>query len=113
MTSIYLINNELGWSFGDFLASDELKVYRNVFVTDSISQRSYFIKSFFGGMFIIICMTGLGQDMMQKSLKKCKKKKMVLFSIVLTLVTFLFLLLRVLLYIYAKQENIAKPIMNN
>ena len=38
---------------------------------------------------------------------------MVLFSIVLTLVTFLFLLLRVLLYIYAKQENIAKPIMNN
>ena len=80
MTSIYLINNELGWSFGDFLASDELKVYRNVFVTDSISQRSYFIKSFFGGMFIIICMTGLGQDMMQKnltckSLKDVKKKK--------------------------------------
>ena len=38
---------------------------------------------------------------------------MVLFSIVLKLVTFLFLLLQVLLYIYAKQENIAKPIMNN
>jgi len=66
--SIYFINDSLGWSFADFLASNELKEYSKVFVTDSFLERSHFIKSFIGGMFITICMTGLDQDMMQKIL---------------------------------------------
>lgn len=114
--SIYFINDSLGWSFTDFLASNELKEYSKVFVTDSFLERSHFIKSFIGGMFITICMTGLDQDMMQKNLT-CKslkdaQKNMVSFSIVLVGVTFLFMLLGALLFIYAEKHNIAIPLMD-
>ena len=114
--SIYFINKELGWSFTEFLASEELKSYSKVLVTDSFLDRSYFIKSFLGGMFITICMTGLDQDMMQKNLT-CKtlkdaQKNMVSFSFVLVGVTFLFMLLGALLFIYANKNNIAIPLMD-
>jgi len=114
--SIYFINESLGWSFGEFIASSELKEYSKVFVTDSFLERSHFLKSFVGGMFITICMTGLDQDMMQKNLT-CKslkdaQKNMVSFSIVLVIVTFLFMLLGALLYIYANEHNIAMPLMD-
>lgn len=114
--SIYFINESLGWSFSEFLASNELKEYSKVFVTDSFLERSHFIKSFVGGMFITICMTGLDQDMMQKNLT-CKslkdaQKNMVSFSIVLVIVTFLFMLLGALLYIYANEHSITMPLMD-
>jgi Na+/proline symporter len=114
--SIYFINQELGWSFSEFLASNDLKEYSKVLVTDSFLERSHFVKSFLGGMFITICMTGLDQDMMQKNLT-CKtlkdaQKNMVSFSFVLVGVTFLFMLLGALLFIYAKQNNIAIPLMD-
>ena len=114
--SIYFITDQLGWSFSEFLVSDELNQYRSIFRTDSILARDHFLKSFFGGMFITICMTGLDQDMMQKNLT-CKslkdaQKNMLWFSIVLTLVTFLFLLLGALLFIYAERFGIALPLMD-
>ena len=114
--SIYFINENLGWTFGEFLASSELKQFSDVFVTDSFLERGHFIKSFVGGMFITICMTGLDQDMMQKNLT-CKslkdaQKNMISFSVVLVIVTFLFMLLGALLYIYANKNNIAMPLMD-
>ena len=114
--SIYMITNVLGWSFTEFLSSDELKQYSTIFKTESIVNKDHFLKSFFGGMFITICMTGLDQDMMQKNLS-CKtlkdaQKNMFWFSLILTLVTFLFLLLGALLFIYAKRFDIALPLMD-
>ena len=114
--SIYFITDSLGWTFSEFLASEELKSYGTVFNTDSILDKNYFLKSFFGGVFITICMTGLDQDMMQKNLS-CKslkdaQKNMLSFSLVLTLVTFLFLLLGALLFIYAKRNNIEMPLLD-
>ena len=114
--SIYMITNVLGWSFTEFLSSDELKQYSTIFKTETITTKDHFLKSFFGGMFITICMTGLDQDMMQKNLS-CKtlkdaQKNMFWFSLILTLVTFLFLLLGALLFIYAKRFDIALPLMD-
>jgi len=114
--SIFFINKELGWSFSEFLKSDDLKDYSKFLVTDSFLERSHFIKSFVGGMFITICMTGLDQDMMQKNLT-CKtlkdaQKNMVSFSFVLGIVTFLFMFLGALLFIYAETNNIAIPLMD-
>jgi len=114
--SIYFINDSLGWSFSEFLASSELKAYSKILVTDSFLERSHLIKSFVGGMFITICMTGLDQDMMQKNLT-CKtlkdaQKNMISFSLVLVGVTFLFMLLGALLFIYAEKHNIAIPLMD-
>ncbi|PWL37318.1 sodium:solute symporter [Flagellimonas aquimarina] len=114
--SIVLINRELDWSFGEFLASEELIPYNKFLFTDSFLERNHFIKSFIGGMFITICMTGLDQDMMQKNLT-CKslkdaQKNMVSFSLVLVGVTFLFMLLGALLFIYAGKNGISIPLMD-
>ena len=114
--SIILINRELDWTFGEFLASEELKQYNKIFFTEDFLARNHFIKSFIGGMFVTICMTGLDQDMMQKNLT-CKnlkdaQKNMVSFSFVLVGVTFLFMLLGALLFMYAGQNNIAMPLMD-
>lgn len=114
--SIAYIDQALDWSFFDFLQSKELSQYNEIFVTDSFLSRSYFLKSFIGGAFITICMTGLDQDMMQKNLS-CKnladaQKNMIVFSVVLVIVTGLFMLLGALLFIYAKKEGIAIPLMD-
>ena len=114
--SIYMITYAMGWSFTEFLNSDELKQYSTVFKTESILAKDHFFKSFFGGMFITICMTGLDQDMMQKNLTcrtlKDAQKNMLLFSLVLTLVTFLFLLLGALLFIYADRFGVKLPLLD-
>ncbi|WP_086477439.1 sodium:solute symporter [Arenibacter amylolyticus] len=114
--SIYQINQELNWSFTEFFASEELKKYNTIFFTDDFFSRVHFIKSFIGGMFIAICMTGLDQDMMQKNLT-CKslkdaQKNVVSFSLVLIVVNFAFLLLGALLFIYAGRFDIGIPMLD-
>jgi len=114
--SIYFINDKLDWSLSEFLASDELKEYNTIIFSDDFFARGHFIKSFLGGIFITICMTGLDQDMMQKNLT-CKslkdaQKNVVSFSIVLVIVNFVFLLLGALLFIYAARFDIAIPLMD-
>jgi len=116
LLSIIYINQALDWSFFDFLVSSELSKFSDVIVTDSLLNRNHFLKSFLGGAFVTICMTGLDQDMMQKNLScrnlKDAQKNMVVFSIVLVVVTGLFMLLGALLYIYAGREGIAIPMMD-
>ncbi|MGB2476148.1 MAG: sodium:solute symporter [Flavobacteriaceae bacterium] len=114
--SITYINRALGWNWTEFMTSIEFQKYNSVFVTNSFLERSHVLKSFIGGAFITICMTGLDQDMMQKNLS-CRNLKdaqlnMVVFSIVLVIVTGLFMLLGALLFIYAKKQGIALPLMD-
>ena len=115
LLSIFYINKDLGWSLFDFFNSAEFEKYNNIFVTDSFLKRNYFLKSFLGGVFITICMTGLDQDMMQKNLS-CKslkdaQKNMIVFSIVLVIVTFLFMVLGALLYTYGLKQGISIPLL--
>ena len=114
--SIMYINKELGWSMMDFLKSAEFEQYNSVLVTDSFLARNHFFKSFIGGIFITICMTGMDQDMMQKNLScrnlKDAQKNMIVFSLVLVVVTGLFMLLGALLFIYAGKEGIPLPLMD-
>jgi Na+/proline symporter len=114
--AIYYINEHIGWSFSEFMASEELKSYSKVFFFDNFLDSNHFVKSFIGGMFITICMTGLDQDMMQKNLT-CKnlkeaQKNMISFSFVLLIVTFVFILLGALLFIYAGKFGIATPVVD-
>ncbi len=114
--SIYFILEQLDWSFMEFLASDEFKQYNKILFVDDFMDKNHLIKSFLGGMFVTICMTGLDQDMMQKNLTcktlKDSQKNMVSFSIVLVIVTFVFMLLGALLFIYAEKFQIAIPLMD-
>ncbi len=114
--SIHFILDQLNWSFGEFLGSTELKQYSRVIFLDDFTDSKHLLKSFLGGMFVTICMTGLDQDMMQKNLT-CKtlkdaQKNMVSFSVVLVMVTFIFMLLGSLLFIYANKYDIALPLMD-
>jgi len=68
------------------------------------TEKQYFFKQFFGGMFIAITMTGLDQDMMQKNLT-CRtladsQRNMFWFSLSLLPVNLLFLCLGALLWLY-------------
>ncbi|WP_418513947.1 sodium:solute symporter [Corallibacter sp.] len=108
--TIYFVSDELGLSGGnvlDYVLNNELS---KTFFFDDIKSSNYFWKQFISGAFIAIVMTGLDQDMMQKNLT-CKtlidaQKNMFWFTIVLTIVNFVFLSLGLLLTMYAQQNGI-------
>ncbi|MBS9766290.1 MAG: sodium:solute symporter [Flavobacteriaceae bacterium] len=114
--TIYTILNQMEWSFSDLMNSNQFKEYSTMFVFDDMLSKSYFFKSFFGGMFIAIAMTGLDQDMMQKNLT-CKNTKeaqwnVISLGVVLIFINFIFLTLGALLFIYAQKEGISVPIVD-
>jgi len=111
--TIYIILNKLNWNVSDVFASIEFKNYSKLIFTDDFNDKKHLIKSFLGGMFIAIAMTGLDQDMMQKNLT-CKNTKEAQWNVlslgfVLIFVNFVFLTLGALLFIYAEKFGIAVP----
>nr|MBA4168124.1 sodium:solute symporter [Chitinophagaceae bacterium] len=71
---------------------------------------SFFLKHVLGGVFITVAMTGLDQELMQKNISvrnlKDSQKNMVTFSVIFTVVNFLFLLLGGLLYLFARKNGV-------
>ena len=87
--------------------------YSKVFFFDDWSDKKYFFKQFFSGVFMAIVMTGLDQDQMQKNLS-CKnikdaQKNMLVFSSILIFVDLIFLCLGALLYIYSDTFSLLIP----
>jgi Na+/proline symporter len=116
IATIVIILNKLSWSISDLLVSSEFESYSKILFTDDFNDKKHFIKSFLGGMFITIGMTGLDQDMMQKNLT-CKNTKEAQWNVlslgfVLIIVNFVFLTLGALLFIYAQKFGIAVPIVD-
>ncbi|HET8803310.1 MAG TPA: sodium:solute symporter, partial [Aequorivita sp.] len=116
VVAVYYVSSELNWGFTDFFTAPELAPYTKTFFTDSFLSKDYFWKSFFGGMFITICMTGLDQDMMQKNLT-CKslrdaQKNVLSYSFVFIPANLLFLFLGALLFVYAEQVGISVPVLD-
>ena len=84
-----------------------------IFVFDDWASPRHFAKQFLSGAFIVVVMTGLDQDMMQKNLT-CKnireaQKDMCTYGICFIPVNLLFLVLGVLLYTFANRQGIAVP----
>jgi Na+/proline symporter len=107
---IVIVSEDLGLNISTisgFIAESD---FSKTFFFDDASLPSYFWKQFLSGAFIAIVMTGLDQDMMQKNLTcrnlKDAQKNMFWFTIVLTFVNFLFLLLGLLFTEYALKYNI-------
>jgi Na+/proline symporter len=82
--------------------------FTSIFNLDVLSK-GFFFKQIIGGMFIAIAMTGLDQEMMQKNISvknlRDSRKNVVTFSFIMVLVSFLFLLLGGLLYLYAQSRG--------
>ena len=116
LISIFFITNSFDQTLFEFLNSEFYSKKSQVFIFDDFYNKSYFMKSFLGGMFITICMTGLDQDMMQKNLT-CKnlrdaQKNMIEFSFVLVFVTFIFLVLGSILFKYVEINEVQIPELN-
>ena len=108
--AIYFVSSEMdlgGQSIFAFVNDNELS---KIFFFEDIKSGDYFWKQFISGAFIAIVMTGLDQDMMQKNLTcrslKDAQKNMFWFTLVLTVVNFVFLSLGLLLTVYAQQNGI-------
>lgn len=107
---IVTVSQDLGLNINNisgFIADSDLS---KTFFFEDVSSPSYFWKQFLSGAFIAIVMTGLDQDMMQKNLTcrslKDAQKNMFWFTIVLTFVNFLFLVMGLLFTEYALKYNI-------
>ncbi len=85
----------------------------NTFVFDNLHSTQYFWKQFISGIFIVVVMTGLDQDMMQKNLT-CRtlresQKNMLSYGIAFLPINLILLLLGSLIVIYAQRSSITLP----
>ena len=110
---IYNVASELGLSFGEAVGAVADSPMSRVFVFDDARSTQYFWKQFLSGIFIVIVMTGLDQDMMQKNLT-CKtlreaQKDMCTYGVAFVPANLLFMALGVLLVMLAQVKGIAIP----
>lgn len=107
---IFIINN-LGLNFGEAATAIANHDYSEALFFDDPMDGRYFWKQFVAGIFLVVAMTGLDQDMMQTALS-CRNvresQRGLLLSIVVQMVVILlFLILGVLFYIYLSNNGIA------
>ena len=114
--TMFFVMENLNLGVADMIKVVYESDYSNTFFWD-INESNYFWKQLLGGMFIAIAMTGLDQNMMQKSLScpnlKDAQKNMNSFSIIVIFVNLLFLALGVLLYLFAEKHHISLPDMTD
>ncbi|SEM68601.1 sodium:solute symporter [Chryseobacterium taichungense] len=107
--TVYMLNH-LGLNLGDSLTAMNEKGYTKIFDFDP-NQKSFFLKQILAGAFITITMTGIDQEMMQKSLSvtrlKDSQKNMVTLGFILLGVISLFLYMGGLLHLYGAQESVS------
>ena len=109
----YTLMQRMDLSFSSVFLLINESDYSKMFFFDDWTDKKYFFKQFFSGMFMAIVMTGLDQDQMQKNLScrnlKDAQKNMTVFSSILIIVDLIFLSLGALLYIYSDTFNIICP----
>jgi len=116
--AVILIANQLNLGEqGGIVKAVSNSGYSSMFAFNSFLEGNYFWKSFIGGIFITVGMTGLDQDMMQKNLT-CKntkeaQKNMISMAAVLVVVNLIFLSLGALLFMYANQTQIGMEAINS
>ena len=114
---IFVTVSHLQLNFGGIVQTISESSYSRIFVFDDWVSRQNFFKQFFSGIFIVIVMTGLDQDMMQKNLS-CRnlreaQKNMYCYGFSFVPLNFLFLCLGILLITLAGKNGIALPAVND
>ena len=114
---IYNVASELGLSFGEAVCAVAENPMSRIFEFDDIRSTQYFWKQFLSGIFIVIVMTGLDQDMMQKNLT-CKtlreaQKDMATYGVAFVPANLLFMALGVLLVMLAQVKGVALPVQGD
>lgn len=110
---IYKVTGQLGMTPTEAFAAISQDEHSRIFVFDDWVSRQNFWKQFLSGIFVVIVMTGLDQDMMQKNLT-CKslreaQKDMCTYGFAFVPANLLFMFLGVLLIYLAQRQGIAIP----
>ena len=110
---IYKVIGDLNMTTGEAMTTIWNHESSRIFVWDDWISKQNFWKQFLSGVFIVIVMTGLDQDMMQKNLT-CKslrdaQKDMCTYGWAFVPVNLLFLSLGVLLILWFQQQGGAMP----
>ncbi len=111
--SVCFIASAMGWTLSEiptYIANSE---HSTLFNWSDTSSPKYFWKMFLAGLFTLVAMTGLDQDMMQCNLS-CEDKRSAQINIVITaccqiFVILLFLVLGAMLYIYSDFASLNIP----
>ncbi len=113
VVTVVLIARELDLNFAGLAREVAQSDYSRIFFFSDWKAGNHFIKQVLSGVFIVVVMTGLDQDMMQKNLScrnlKDAQKNMYWMSIALVPVNLLFLSLGALLFIFAARYSIPLP----
>lgn len=107
------VAQSLNMSFGEVVSTVASSPMSRIFVFDDAHSTQYFWKQFLSGIFIVIVMTGLDQDMMQKNLT-CKtlreaQKDMCTYGVAFVPANLLLLSLGVLLVVLSQKTGVALP----
>jgi SSS family transporter len=114
--TLFSISKSMGWGFFEMVRQIDNDPLSDIFTWEWRSGNNFF-KQFFAGMFITLVMVGMDQDMMQKNLTcrnlKEAQKNMMVFSLAFLAAVFLFLCLGVLLYQYARMNQLVLPAVSD
>jgi Na+/proline symporter len=115
--SIWFIVRESGMDFGQMVEAIRGSELSRVWFFDDVNDRRYFFKQFFSGLFIVVAMTGLDQEMMQLPLS-CRtprdaRKNFVVSGVVQFVVIAMFLSLGVLLNIFVTSRGLVAPVVGD
>lgn len=116
VTIILMIANMMqlsGWSLSESVGRVVGSGLSRTFVVDDFVSDRNFFKQFFSGIFIVVAMTGLSQDMMQTTLS-CRnlseaRKNMLLYGSCFVPFNLLLLFLGALMIIFSTQTGIVLP----
>lgn len=110
-TAIILLARHIGLDVGgtvSYVAESDLS---RIFFFDNPMEGRYFWKQFFAGIFLVVAMTGLDQDMMQTVLscrnRRDAERSMMTSVLIQVGVIIMFLALGVLLYGFAESRDVA------
>lgn len=110
---IWQVASQMGLGVKDVVDAVQQSTHSRIFVFDDWHSRQNFFKQFFSGVFIVIVMTGLDQNMMQKNLTcrnlKEAQKNMLTYGFGFIPMNFLFLALGILLLMFASRSGIVLP----
>lgn len=108
--AIIFIARDLGLDFQGMCRTIKESDHSRIFFFDDINHKEYFWKQFLAGIFTVIAMTGLDQDLMQRTMAsrnaKDSQKNLITSGLLQIPVIFLFLCLGVLLYVFAQAKGI-------
>ena len=114
---IYKVIGALDMTVGEAVRAVAVDSHSRIFVFDDWVSRQNFWKQFLSGVFVVVVMTGLDQDMMQKNLT-CKslreaQKDMCSYGVAFVPANLLLMSLGVLLLMLARSRGVDLPAMSD